>query len=205
MFSFSEEIKIFNNGYSLIGAIDEAGRGSLAGPVVAACVLVKDNYRPSDKLKKVNDSKKLSSKKRKELCPIIFEEFFEVGIGVCSCGVVDKINVLQASFLAMKKAVGQLKNKPAYVLLDGGFVIPNFSTKQQAIKKGDSTVFSIATASIVAKEARDNIMLKMHKLYPNYGFNQHKGYGTKQHLERLKQYGPSPIHRRTFAGVKELI
>jgi len=205
MFNFAEEIKIFKNGYDSLGAIDEAGRGPLAGPVVAACVVAKNNYRPSDKLRAVNDSKKLSVKKRKELYTVILEEFFEIGVGICDCHVVDKINVLQATFLAMKKAIGQLKSKPAYIILDGGLEIPNFSTKQRAIKKGDSIVFSIAAASIIAKETRDNIMLKMNELYPNYAFDQHKGYGTKKHLELLKQYGPCPIHRKTFAGVKELI
>lgn len=205
MFNLTKEKEIFQNGYALIGAIDEAGRGPLAGPVVAACVLLKNDYCPDEKLKAVNDSKKLTSKKRKELFSIILEDFFEIGIGICDCDVVDRINVLQASFLAMKKAVGQLKSKPEFIILDGGFAIPNFSTKQQAIKRGDSTVFSIAAASIVAKETRDNIMLKMHEQYPQYAFDRHKGYGTKLHLEALKKYGPSPIHRKTFGGVKELI
>jgi ribonuclease HII len=133
------------------------------------------------------------------------DEIFVVGVGICDCQVVDRINVLQAAFLAMKKAIGQLKSKPDFVMLDGGFILPNFSTAQEAIKKGDATVFSIAAASIIAKETRDEIMFKMHEQYPQYGFDQHKGYGTREHLAMLKKYGPSPIHRKTFAGVKELI
>ena len=117
---------------------------------------------------------------------------------MCDHNTVDRINILQASFLAMKKAVGAVKQKPDYIILDGGLPMPNISIKQKFIISGDKLVFSIAAASILAKVTRDRIMLKMHELYPNYGFDRHKGYGTKLHMERLNQYGPSSIHRKSM-------
>lgn len=203
MLDLNEEKKIFNQGHDFIGAIDEAGRGPLAGPVVAACLIIKSGQKFSPALlKQVKDSKKLSAKKRQEVYKLIKEEGLEIGLGISDHQTIDRINILQASFLAMKKAIGALRQKPDYIILDGGFLIPNASFRQKNIIKGDSTVFSIAAASIVAKVERDLIMEKMHRLYPAYGFNQHKGYGTKIHLERLKSFGPSPIHRRSFAPIK---
>lgn len=206
MHNLEEEQNIFSQGHNIIGAIDEAGRGPLAGPVVAACVLIKSDAVPhiSDELSIINDSKKLSERKRKEACDII-KDNFDVGIGMCDHNTIDRINILQASFLAMKKAIGELKQKPDFVILDGKFPMPNISIKQKAIIGGDALVFSIAAASIIAKVARDNLMLKMHEIYPDYGFDKHKGYGTKLHMERLRQYGPSSIHRKSFAPVKRLI
>ncbi|OIO06950.1 ribonuclease HII [Candidatus Falkowbacteria bacterium CG_4_9_14_3_um_filter_36_9] len=201
-----EEKKIFNEGFNIIGAIDEAGRGPLAGPVVAACVAFsRETKFNNKKLEQINDSKKLSVAKREELDKIIREEFDEVGIGVCDHKTIDRINILQASFLAMKKAVGALKKKPDYLMVDGGLLIPNISLKQKAIISGDSLVFSIAAASIIAKVVRDKIMREMHIIYPNYGFDKHKGYGTAWHLQNLKKYGPCPIHRKSFRPVKMVI
>lgn len=206
MTSFSEERNLFARGYKLIGALDEAGRGPLAGPVVAACVLVGPDFDADNpKFSDIKDSKKLSEKKREELYEIIRTEFVGVGIGLCDHITIDRINILQASFLAMKKAIGALKIKPDFIILDGKFPIPNLSLNQKPIIGGDGLVFSIAAASIVAKVWRDRIMREMHTLYPDYEFARHKGYGTKLHMEKLKEHGPCPIHRKSFAPVGELL
>lgn len=206
MLNLEEEQNIFSQGYNIIGALDEAGRGPLAGPVVAACVLVKSGALPhiSEDLALINDSKKLTAKKRDYLYDIIKNEF-EIGLGICDHETIDRINILQAAFLAMKKAIGALKSKPDFIILDGGFPMPNISIKQKNIISGDSLVFSIAAASILAKVERDRIMLKMHEQYPDYDFDKHKGYGTKLHMEKLNKFGPSLIHRKSFAPVKNLL
>lgn len=199
MLDLVEEQNLFKQGYKMVAGIDEAGRGPLAGPVVAACAVCKPDFTiNNEKLKLVKDSKKLTAKAREGLFDIIQKEFCEVGIGICDHQTIDKINILQAAFLAMKKAIGALKQKPDFIILDGKFKIPNCSYQQKAIIKGDALVFSIAAASIIAKVARDRIMLEMHQLYPDYGFDQHKGYGTRLHIERLKKHGPCPIHRMSF-------
>ncbi len=206
MLDFSTEENLFKRGYKLIGGIDEAGRGPLAGPVVAACVVCSPEFKlDNKKLDLIKDSKKLTAKKREELYNLIYEKFSEVGVGICDHKTVDRINILQAAFLAMKKAIGALKQKPDYILLDGRFLIPNASFKQKAIIKGDNLIFSIAAASIIAKVTRDRLMREAHEQFPQYGFNQHKGYGTKLHLERLLKYGPCLIHRKSFRPVKELV
>ena len=203
MLDLSQENKIFNQGYKLVAGIDEAGRGPLAGPVVAACVVVSPDFKiDSEELKIIKDSKKLTAKKREELFDIIQDKFIEVGVGICDNQTVDKINILQATFLAMKKSVGALKKKPDFLLIDGSFQIPNTSYNQLSVIKGDSLVFSIAAASIIAKVTRDRIMRAMHEKYPQYEFSKHKGYGTSLHMERLKQYGPCPIHRQSFRPVR---
>lgn len=206
MLNLEEEQNIFSQGYNIIGALDEAGRGPLAGPVVAACVLVKSGALPhiSDELALINDSKKLTAKKREYLYDVIKGEF-EVGLGICDHETIDRINILQAAFLAMKKAIGALKSKPDFIILDGGFPMPNISIKQKHIVSGDSLVFSIAAASILAKVERDRLMLKIHEQYPEYGFDKHKGYGTKLHMQMLSQFGPSPIHRKSFEPVRNLL
>lgn len=197
-----EEKKLFSIGHKIIGALDEAGRGPLAGPVVAACVIFNANISINNDLLQVNDSKKLSADKRKFLYEAIKRNFIEVGVGICDHKTIDKINILQATFLAMKKAISAVKNKPDLVIIDGSNRLPNFSTPQTAYVKGDERIFSIAAASIIAKFTRDEIMLKMDKLYPEYEFGKHKGYGTKLHLEKLKQHGPCAIHRLSFNKVK---
>ena len=178
-----------------------AGRGPLAGPVVAACIVFNDTISINNELLGINDSKKLSAKKREELFELIKNNFIEVGVGICDHQTIDRINILQATFLAMKKALSAVKSRPEFLLIDGSLKLPNCSTPQQAIIKGDGKVFSIAAASIIAKVTRDRIMLEMDKLYPNYEFKRHKGYGTKLHLERIKQFGPCPIHRLSFNRV----
>lgn len=194
----NEEKKLFSQGYKIIGAIDEAGRGPLAGPVVAACVIFKANISINNDLLKVNDSKRLSENIREYLFEPIMRNFIEVGVGICDHKTIDRINILQAAFLAMKKAISAVKNKPDFIILDGGARLPNCSIPQKAYIKGDERLFTIAAASIIAKVTRDSIMQDMDKLYPGYGFKKHKGYGTKFHLEKLKQYGPCPIHRLSF-------
>lgn len=198
----NEEKKLFSQGYKIIGAIDEAGRGPLAGPVVAACIIFNANISINNDLIKVNDSKKLSAKTREKLFDLIKQNFIEVGIGVCDHKTIDRINILQATFLAMKKAISSVKNKPDLIIIDGSAKLPNCSIPQQTYIKGDERLFTIAAASIIAKVARDRIMLDMDNLYPGYGFVRHKGYGTKFHLEKLKQYGPCAIHRLSFNKVK---
>ncbi|MBU0721901.1 ribonuclease HII [Patescibacteria group bacterium] len=198
----NEEKKLFSQGYKMIGAIDEAGRGPLAGPVVAACVIFNANININNDLIRVNDSKKLSEKIRQVLFESIKQNFIEVGVGICDHKTIDRINILQATFLAMKKAIGSVKTKPDFIIIDGSAKLPNYSTPQQVYIKGDERLFTIAAASIIAKVTRDRIMQDMDKLYPNYGFSKHKGYGTKLHLEKLKQYGPCAIHRLTFNKVK---
>jgi len=202
--NLDEEKKLFASGYRLVAGIDEVGRGPLAGPVVAACVTLAGPIDLSaENLSFIKDSKKLTAKKREELFNTIQKYFSEVSIGICDNLTIDKVNIFQATFLAMKKALGGLKQKPDFVLVDGGFIIPNYSSGQRCVVKGDSLIFSIAAASIVAKVTRDRLMDKMHETYPVYGFDQHKGYGTKTHLECLKKYGPCPIHRRSFGPVAE--
>jgi ribonuclease HII len=205
MLGFDKENSLFAQGLGLIAGVDEAGRGPLAGPVVAAAVSLKADFLASpeklEKLKLVNDSKKLTAKKREELFEIIKVECFEFGVGICDHVTIDRINILEATFLAMKIAVGQLKNKPDHLLIDGKFVIPNSSFQQEAVIDGDALVFSIAAASIIAKVTRDRIMDEMDKKYPAYGFAKHAGYGTKFHTDAIKQFGPCPIHRKTFKPV----
>ena len=205
MIDFETEKHIFNQGVTALGAIDEAGRGPLAGPVVAVCVICGPDFVQNKDHELIKDSKKISPKKREMLYQLITESFSEIGIGICDHDTVDRINILQASFLAMKKAIGCLRVKPEYVILDGKFPIPNFTTKQQPIIQGDSQVFSIAAASIVAKVVRDRIMCEQHEKYPAYNFDKHKGYGTKLHMEKLEQFGPCPIHRKSFNPVKSLL
>ena len=205
MLDLREERNLFSQGHKLIAGLDEAGRGPLAGPVVAACVVLSPEFKiDSEELKLIKDSKKLTAGKREKLFEVIKEQFIEVGIGICDNKTIDKINIFQASFLAMKKALGDLRQKPDFVLLDGGFKIPNYSGEQKNIIKGDRLIFSIAAASIIAKVTRDRLMKKFHEQYPRYGFDRHKGYGTKMHLENLKKYGPCPIHRFSFGPVAKL-
>ena len=167
MLTLKTEKQILNQGYKVIGALDEAGRGPLAGPVVAACVVFDRELADKTKaLTAINDSKKLSAKKREELFAVVYNEFSEVGVGICDQDTIDRINILQAAFLAMKKAISSLSKKPDYIILDGSLAIPNISLQQRAIIKGDAKVLAIAAASIIAKVTRDRIMEKMHKRYP---------------------------------------
>lgn len=206
MLNLEEENQLFSQGYQIIGGLDEAGRGPLAGPVVAACVILNPNWKPTnEQLTLIKDSKKLTEKKREELFDVIQDELLETGIGICDHETIDRINILQATFLAMKKALGSLKQKPDIILIDGKFGIPNYSGNQKAIIKGDDKVFSIMAASILAKVTRDRIMKEAHEKYPEFGFDKHKGYGTKAHLEAVINHGPCPIHRKSFKPISKLL
>jgi ribonuclease HII len=194
---YQYENRLKNEGYSLIAGIDEAGRGSLSGPVVAAAVILPCQLFIPD----VKDSKKLTSQKRAELYYSILNKARDVGVGVVDAKVIDRINIAQASFLAMKKAILDLKKTPDYLLVDG-FKIPQINIFQLPLIKGEDKSMSIAAASIVAKVYRDNIMVEYDKKYPQYLFIKNKGYGTEEHLEALLKYGPSEIHRKSFKRVK---
>ena len=176
-----------------IGGIDEVGRGPLAGPVVAACVIL----RKDCKLLYVNDSKQLTEKKREELYERILDEAVSVGIGVVSHEVIDEINILQATFRAMREAIDMMSVKPDQLLVDAVH-IPGIAIPQRGIVKGDAKSISIAAASIVAKVTRDRMMVDMDERYPGYGFAGNKGYGSAEHIKALREIGPCEIHRRSF-------
>jgi ribonuclease HII len=188
------------NGYREIAGIDEAGRGPLAGPVVSAAVVLP----PAPALSDVMDSKKLSAKKRAGLYDKIYSLAHAIGIGIVDPVEIDRINILQASLLAMAMAVDNLHPKPDCLLIDGTFCISS-QLPQKPIIKGDSLSASIAAASIIAKVTRDRLMESYHFYYPQYGFCQHKGYPTKAHKAAIRKFGCSPIHRRSFKGVKEYL
>lgn len=183
----------FAEGYQIICGVDEAGRGPLAGPVCAAAVILP----PNADIPGLNDSKKLSDKKRRELFPVIKEQAVAYGIGIATHQEIDDINILQATYLAMERALAQLSVKPELALIDGNRA-KDFGLPVRTVIKGDSLSASIAAASVLAKVTRDDMMLEMAQTYPGYGFEIHKGYGTKAHYAALTQMGPSPIHRMTF-------
>ena len=232
--TFEIEKEFARQGYDCIIGTDEVGRGPLAGPVVAAAALFKgidfnfpEQFRPEFAL--IRDSKKLSEKQREKAFDFI-HEWFHIGIGLCDHETIDRINILEASFLAMKKAVQELlrnvsherfqasssdsnkqagqadgmRNTRCMILVDGNKTIPNFSFEQRAIIGGDRLVKSIAAASIIAKVTRDRMMDAFAEKYPSYGFEQHSGYGTKTHLDALTLHGPCAIHRKSFGPVKRL-
>jgi len=205
--SFVLEKKLLKDGYKIIAGLDEAGRGPLAGPVVAACVACDCRFSPpKELLTQVNDSKKLSPKKRNELFLLLMENAnLQIGIGSSSHQEIDRLNIFQATFLAMRRAVAAVKLKPKFLLIDGRFIIPRLAIPQKAVVKGDGKHFLIAAASIVAKVTRDKIMLDWHRQFPEYNFCSHKGYGTKEHLQQLKKNGPCAIHRQTFQPVACLL
>lgn len=187
------EHKYAAEGYRYICGVDEAGRGPLAGPVCAAAVIL-----PMDiDIPGLNDSKKLTDKKRRELFPIICEKAIAYGIAFADHKEIDEINILQATYLAMERAISSLAVKPDMALIDGNRA-KNFGVACQTIVGGDGLSASIAAASVLAKVTRDNYMVAMAEKYPNYAFEVHKGYGTKVHYSALTEYGPSPIHRMTF-------
>ena len=180
-------------GYRHICGVDEAGRGPLAGPVVAAAVILPDGFE----IPGLNDSKQLSDKKRRELFPVIQQEAVAWGIAFVDERVIDEINILQATFRAMGEAISKLNPKPDLCLIDGNRVT-DFGVEAVPVVKGDAKVASIAAASVLAKVARDEYMERMDALYPEYGFAVHKGYGTKRHYAAVTEHGLCPIHRRTF-------
>jgi len=209
-----QEKKIFQKGYSIIGAIDEVGRGPLAGPVTAAIVVIKNPLRTDSLnsfiqikryLEKVKDSKQLSEKQREEIFEAVKDtSCFQWRVSFVSSEVIDRINIWQATLLVWQRCLEKMKSigqNPDFLFLDGKFTLERVKIPQQSIVKGDEKIFLLSLASIIAKVTRDRWMKKLDQRYPQYGFAQHKGYGTKFHLERLKKYGPSPIHRRSFKPV----
>jgi len=192
---YSFERRIWKIG-KLPAGVDEAGRGPLAGPVVAAAVILPKECE----INGLNDSKKLSTQKREFLFDQIIRLAVSIGVGIVEPGEIDRINILRAALLAMEGAVMKLNPKPDFLLIDGN-IRTSLLIPQETVIGGDSTCNSIAAASIIAKVARDLIMDDYHNIHPEYNFKKHKGYPTKEHFEALKKFGPCPIHRRTFKGV----
>lgn len=197
--SLEYETEAWQQGYRLIAGVDEAGRGPLAGPVVAAAVILPTNIN----LPAVNDSKKLTPKQRELAYQNILETALDWGIGVVNEARIDRINILQATYEAMREAIFNLKSPPEFILVDGR-AIPGLNIPQRALIDGDSLSLSIAAASVVAKVVRDQIMTGYDREYPEYGFARHKGYGTKAHREAVAKWGPCKIHRRSFGPIREI-
>ena len=201
--SFAEEKRLEAQGYQRIAGIDEAGRGALAGPVVAAAVILPCHIE-EPWLNQVKDSKQLSPAKREILFHHIHEIAISIGIGVVPHKIIDAEGIIKATRLAMKLAVDQLSPPPEFLLIDY-MRLPEVPLPQKGITNGDSLCFSIACASIMAKVRRDHLMIELDGIYPGYGLAQHKGYGTREHLACLCRLGPAPIHRQSFKPVKDLI
>ncbi len=193
----------------LIAGVDEAGRGPWVGPVVAGCVVFLDRNVDEFLLNNLNDSKKISKKKREQLYEVLYKEKENgkilIGVGITSAKEIDEINILNASFLAMKRAIVDANANPCMVLVDGNREPKNFGYNTKAVIKGDAKSYSISAASIIAKVYRDRLMEDMAKKYPGYGFEKNAGYGTKTHVEGLKIYGVTPEHRLSYAPVKEFV
>lgn len=187
-------------GYRHIAGVDEAGRGPLAGPVVAAAVILPVRCR----LAGLDDSKQLSEAERERLYSAILGKAVGVGIGSADAGEIDSLNILEAARLAMRRAIENLAPSPDYLLIDA-VTLPAVLLPARPVIKGDALSMSIAAASIIAKVTRDHLMAAYHEIFPQYNFNSHKGYGTAEHLQRLARYGPCAIHRRTFTPVREAI
>ena len=194
------EKELYKKGINLIGGVDEVGRGPLVGPVVAACVILPPNYE----LPGLDDSKKLSEKKRDKYYDIIMKDAVSVGIGIVDAKKIDEINILEASRLAMKLAIEDLDVKPEYILSDA-MKLDNIDIPYEAIIHGDALSLSIAAGSVIAKVTRDRMMYELDKKYPEYGFAQHKGYPTKKHLENIAKYGVLENYRFTYKPVSDLI
>lgn len=194
------ELKLYDTGFKYIAGIDEAGRGALAGPVVAAAVILKgiDHFFIAD----LKDSKKINKEKRGHIFEILKNKSCDIGVGVVKSEIIDKLNIAQATFLAMKRAIMNLKRCPDFILVDA-FRIPNLKIPQDNLIKGEDKSISIAAASIIAKVYRDQLMNQTHKNYPVYQFNQNVGYGTKNHLIAINKYGICPLHRVTYKGVTD--
>ncbi|HLJ34972.1 MAG TPA: ribonuclease HII [Ktedonobacteraceae bacterium] len=202
--TLEEEMALLSQGYSFIAGLDEAGRGCLAGPVVASAVILPISDETLAVFDGVRDSKQLSMQARERLYDVIMEHALAVGVGSGSVELIDQINILQATKHAMRVALTQLFPQPHALLLDA-LLLHDIALPQRSIIKGDARCLSIAAASIIAKVTRDRLMCQLHQQYPLYGFDQHKGYGTPAHLEALNTHGASPIHRTTFSPVKEML
>ena len=195
---------LLSQGYSFIAGLDEAGRGCLAGPVVAAAVILPLGEDCTSLFAGTRDSKQLTAQERVRLFKIIMQHALAIGVGIGSVEMIDECNILQATKFAMASALTQLSLSPQALLLDA-LLLPNIPLPQRSIIHGDGLCLSIAAASIIAKVTRDRMMVQLHEQYPAYGFAQHKGYGTEVHLAALREYGVTPVHRRSFAPVRELL
>ncbi len=202
--TLEEEIALCEQGYSCIAGLDEAGRGCLAGPVVAAAVILPLEADTPARFTGVNDSKQLTMHTRERLYDVIYQHALAVGVGFGSVELIDERNILQATKQAMRNALAQLSLAPQALLLDA-LLLKDIALPQRSLIKGDSRSLSIAAASIIAKVTRDRFMLQLHEQYPAYGFAQHKGYGTEMHLAALREHGITPHHRRSFAPVRERV
>lgn len=193
---FKYESELFKQGHALVAGVDEAGRGPLAGPVVAGAVILPADFFCEG----LNDSKKLTAALRDKIFTrLVDDDRVDYGVGIVGSGQIDQLNILGATFEAMRNALSQLKQNPEYVLVDGKMQIPDVEIRQRAIVGGDGLSGSIAAASIIAKVTRDRMMQDFHRQYPEYGFDRHKGYGTRQHMAMLETHGTCPIHRKSFA------
>ena len=199
--TLAEENGLSVQGYKFIAGLDEVGRGSLAGPVVAAAVILPQPAK-FPWLKSVRDSKEISAAKRNVLFANIKEEAIAIGVGIIDHHVIDSVGILKATIIAMYQAIEQMPQSPDFLLIDA-LTLPRLHTPQKGIIKGDKLCISISCASIIAKVTRDRIMIELDQLHPGYGFAEHKGYGTKQHLACLQRLGPSSVHRHSFAPVKK--
>lgn len=202
--TLEEELALSAQGYSFIAGLDEVGRGCLAGPVVAAAVILPLTDEITTQLEGVNDSKQLTAQKRERLYNVIQLHATAIGVGISSVATIDTHNILQATKYAMEQAITQLTPQPEALLLDA-ILLPRVALPQRSIIKGDARSLSIAAASIIAKVTRDHLMTQLHQEYPEYGFDQHKGYGTPVHLAALREHGVTDHHRRSFAPIKEML
>lgn len=202
--TLEEEMALYEQGHSCIAGLDEAGRGCLAGPVVAAAVILPLDADTLTRFAGVNDSKQLTAQTRERLYDVIYQHALAVGVGFGSVELIDERNILQATKQAMRNALAQLSLAPQALLLDA-ILLKDIALPQRSLIKGDSRSLSIAAASIIAKVTRDRFMLQLHEQYPLYGFAQHKGYGTEMHLAALREHGVTPHHRRSFAPVRERV
>lgn len=195
---------LIQQGYCFIAGLDEAGRGCLAGPVAAAAVILPLDEALLPLFEGVRDSKQMTAQAREQQYEVIMRHALAVGVGLGSVELIEERNILQATKHAMQVALTRLSLSPQALLLDA-LLLPGTALPQRSIIKGDARCLTIAAASVIAKVTRDRLMLQLHEQYPDYGFAQHKGYGTEAHLAALQQYGVTPIHRRTFAPVRELL
>jgi ribonuclease HII len=194
----------FNTGFTRVAGLDEAGRGAIAGPVVAAAVILPlDQPRRIAELRNVNDSKQLSPKFRAELFDLVIEHSLTYGIGYVAAEEIDQLGIIPANAKAMEDAISQLQPEPQYLILDGRMRLRNLLLPQQSIIRGDSSSLTIAAASILAKVSRDNLMIELDQHYPDYLFASHKGYCTVKHVAALEQHGPCPLHRHSFSPIRQ--
>jgi ribonuclease HII len=204
---FSREADLQKKGYLNIAGVDEAGRGPWAGPVVAGAVIFENNEKLIAELiaAGIRDSKKISEKKREKLYDFIIQNSRAWGVGIVSEKIIDEINILNATKLAMKLALEKMSVRPDLLLIDGNGTLQDFPARQLAVPRADQTILSVSAASILAKVTRDRMLIQFEEKYPGYGFSKHKGYGTQMHMDALINLGPCEIHRRSFAPIKRLL